>query len=278
LLAAVVGQHPQLANQLGELSADPAPVDANPAGDAYAVRVFAVGRRPLIGRPSLRTVLREFMEEQAPVLVIRGAATGKSYSYELIQHVAKSVAGLVLRDVTFGVADGNGAVDLMAKLCRRLKLNDVSGRDSLTTSTRNATDMVDDFIGEYPTDGSVRRILVIDGLDRTDLKPDVYQMVAQLIVEVFRGQLANTQLVLTGYSGSYDRQYDGSVKIDDVEPILESDVRDYFTGLVLDRPLPAKEVASLVQKALRGNGGVEALAGRVRGLTLELLQPTGANP
>lgn len=275
LTEVVAAKHPQLAAQLAELSSDPTPPSGNPV-EVYDVQVLAL-TQPLIDRKRLRESLRDFMTLEVPVLVIKGEPrTGKSYSFELIRHVTRGQPGLVVRDVDFSkVAMGNSAADRMSKLCLRVGVLDVSGRDTQTTTTRAATELVDAFVGQYVASPGVRRILVFDGLNRTDLKPDVYDMVAQLAVEVFRGNLPQTQLVLTRYSGDFDRAYQFGVLVDEVEKLNDSHLRLYFQHLVLGRKLPEKEVDDLVARAVHGPDGIKDLAQRVRELTIELLQPVG---
>ena len=153
---------------------------------------------------------------------------------------APTLPGLLLRDVRFVVADGNGAAQLMSKIFQRVLGKKLSGVEKDSTSTHEAAALVDALVGKYVNDGT-RRLLFIDGLDRTDLKPDVYEMVAALIAETFRGQLPNTQVILAGYSGRYDRDYEYGVIPDEVQTILESDVSNYFKNLALGRELPDTE-------------------------------------
>jgi len=277
LVRAVALEFPALVAQLEAASADPAPVDANPVDDPYSVLVLAVGRRPFIGRGNLRANLKVFIEQGSGVMIIRGDMTGKSYSYQLVQHVANTLPALLLKDVRFEVATGNGAAALMAKIFQRVLGKELPGAEHESTSTYAAGALVDALVGQYPVDGK-RRLLFIDGLDRTDLKPDVYEMVAAVIAETFRGQLPNTQVILAGYTGSYDRDYEYGVIPDDVQSILMSDVTDYFKNLALSQALTDAEVSGLVQRVLTGDSGVEALADRVRAETLALLAPAGGTP
>jgi len=277
LVGVAAEQFPQLAAQLEAATADPAPDDANPAGDPYSVLVLAVGRRPFIGRGNLRANLKVFIEQGSGVMIIRGETTGKSYSYQLVQHVASTLPTLLLKDVRFEVAAGNGAAELMAKIFQRVLGKHLTSAEHDSTSTYAASALVDALVGQYPNDGK-RRLLFIDGLDRTDLKPDVYEMVAAMIAETFRGQLPNTQVILAGYTGSYDRDYEYGVIPDEVQTILMSDVTDYFKNLALGRALTDAEVSDLVQRVLTGDSGVEALADRVRTETLALLASAGGHP
>lgn len=268
---------PALGRELDLLSADAGAADGNLA-DVYAVQLL-VGKRPLIDRARLRANLRDFLGEAIPVLVIRGdQRTGKSFSFELIQHVTKPEECLSVNYVDFSaVASGDSATDLMSKLRRRLGLPELVAREAETTRTRFATELVDDFVGQYKVNDRESRVLVIDGLNRPDLRPDVYEMVAQLAGEVFRGQLPRTQLVLTGYTGGFDRVFDNLFLVDEVEKLNAIHVQTYFQTLNLARPLPKKEVARLVELVMTGDDDIEALAGRARMLTLELLQRAGVS-
>ena len=248
-------------------------MDGNPQ-DAYDVQLL-FGRRPLIDRSELRSGLKHFLEDSYPLMVIRGQPrSGKTYSLELLQHVTTGEPNLLLIDVDFApVANGDSAADLITKLCRRVDVEVMTDEDYATTRTRMAIALVDLFVGRYRNkiEDHRRRILVIDGLNRTDLQDDVHEAVAHLAVEVIKGRLPRTQLVLTGYGGTVDHDLDYGLVTEEVSTITQAHVRFFFENLVLPTPLPEHKVSQLVQQAQVGNGDVKALAGRVRVLTLDLI-------
>src|SRR5213593_4262761 len=122
----------------------------------------------------------------------------------------------------------------------------------------------------------MRRIIVIDGLNRPGLQADVNQLAAMLITEVINRQLPRTQIVLTGYAGEVDPAYGDLVAKEDVLTITSHHIRSYFEDLVLGRAMTGDELNDLVAEALSGQGDIEDLAHRVRGCVLRLLQPVNA--
>jgi hypothetical protein len=273
----LVKKSPALAERVAELLADdPWAIDGNPP-DPYEVALLA-GRRPLIDRRELRATLKEFLDYNLPVFVVRGESrTGKTYSFQLILHVTASMRNVRVVHVDFSqAAAGDSAAALMAKLRSRLGLPQPGDRDGDTTRTRSAVDQVDELVGTYRFNDQLQRIIVIDGLNRTGLQGDVNQLAAMLIAEVINRQLPHTQLVLTGYAGEVDPAYDDLVAKEDVLSITSTHIRSYFQGLVLGRALADDELNNLVAEALSGEGDIEDLARRVRGCVLRLLQPVNA--
>jgi hypothetical protein len=268
---------PALAEQVAELLADdPGAIDGNPP-DPYQVALLA-GRRPLIDRRELRDTLKEFLDYNLPVFVVRGESrTGKTYSLQLILHVTAGMRNVLVVHIDFSqAATGDSAAALMAKLRKRLGLPQPGDQDGDTTRTRSAVDQVDELVGTYRFNDQLRRIIVIDGLNRTGLQEDVNQLAAMLIAEVINRQLPRTQIVLTGYAGEADPAYGDLVAKDDVLTITSTHIRSYFEGLVLGRALVGNELNDLVAEALSGDGDIEDLALRVRGCVLRLLQPVNA--
>jgi hypothetical protein len=271
----LVARNPVLAEQVEELLADdPRTIDGNPP-DPYQVALLA-GRRPLIDRRELRATLKEFLDYSLPVFVVRGESrTGKTYSLQLILHVTAAMRDVLVVHVDFSqAATGDSAAALMAKLRSRLGLPQPEDDDGDSTQTRSALDQVDQLVGTYRRlNDQLRRIIVIDGLNRTGLQGDVNQLAAMLITEVINRQLPRTQLVLTGYVGEVDPAHGDLVAKEDVISITSAHIQSYFESLVLGRPLAGDELNDLVAEALSGEGDIEDLARRVRGCVLRLLQP-----
>jgi hypothetical protein len=273
----LVMRNPALAGQVEELLADdPRTIDGNPS-DPYQVAVLP-GRRPLIDRRELRTTLKEFLDYNLPVFVVRGESrTGKTYSFQLILHVTAAMRNMLVVHVDFSqTATGDSAAALMARLRSRLGLPQPADGDGDSTRTRSVLDQVDQLVGTYRFNDQLRRIIVIDGLNRTGLQGDVNQLAAMLMTEVAHNQLPRTQLVLTGYTGEVDPAHGDLVAKEDVLTITSTHIRSYFEGLVLGRALADDELNDLVAEALSGVGDIEDLARRVRGCVLRLLQPVNA--
>ena len=273
----LVAKNPALAERVAELLADdPGTIDGNPA-DPFQVALLP-GRRPLIDRRDLRTTLKDFLDYNLPVFVVRGESrTGKTYSLQLILHVTAAMRDVLVVHVDFSqAATGDSAAALVAKLRSRLGLSQPGDSDGDSTRTRSALDQVDQLVGTYRFSDQMRRIIVIDGLNRTGLQADVNQLAAMLITEVINRQLPRTQLVLTGYAGEVDPAYGDLVAKEDVLTITSTHIRSYFEDLILGRALADDELNDLVAEALSGQGDIEDLAQRVRGCVLRLLQPVNA--
>jgi hypothetical protein len=267
-LRVVAADRPALAPGIAALDVDDS-AGGNPV-DPFEVRLLPPGRRTLINRADLRIYLRRFIEEPWPVLIVRGPPRcGKSYSYQLMQHVVGDHDDWRLVKIDFSrPSSGSTAVELMAMLKRRLNLN-VPDRTSMTTATKFADELVDDLIGAYHVDDRITRILVIDGLNRDDLTKDVHDFAARLAAEVADKQLPRTKLVLTGYAGSLDPGLAHVVLTEDVAGITDSHIRLFFSELNggLSRP----ELDRLVAEVMDGAPGIEVVGDRVRTLALSMI-------
>jgi hypothetical protein len=274
LLRVAVDGRPALAEKIAVLDADDPQAAGNPP-DPYHARLVGPGKHPMIDRVTLRGNLRRFLDEPMPVLVVRGPADcGKSHSFELIKHVVGGRADKELVHIDFAPDCGTTAVELMDMIRARLDLPGVFRRPRDTTATRSAAQLMNEFVGAYRSKDRTKRILVMDGLDRADLEPDVHALVARLAVEVVNLQLWCTQLVLTGYTGRFDPHIRYSIVPEDVRDITETDVLLYFEGLATDlgRPLSPERLAALVQAAMAGEPGLAALAERVQTAALALIE------
>ena len=122
LLDQVVAEAPTLAEALTLLD-QPAVLAVLPAGAAgtkYDLYLLNPGRRPFINRSDLRQRLKELLEEEYPVLIIRGPEnSGKSFSYKLLEQVTPP--GVQPLHVDFlSPGSGRRARDLMEVLCARM--------------------------------------------------------------------------------------------------------------------------------------------------------------
>jgi hypothetical protein len=267
-LREVVADRPALATGIAALDIDDS-ASGNPV-DPFEVRLLPPGSRALIDRADLRAHLRRFLEEPWPVLIVRGPPRcGKSYSYQLMQHVVGDRDDWRLVKIDFSrPSSGSTAMDLMAMLKRRLNLN-VPDRTSMTTATKFADELVDDLIGAYPVDDRVTRILVLDGLNRDDLSKDVHDFTARLAAEVADRQLPRTKLVLTGYAGSLDPGLAHVVLTEDVAGITDSHIRLFFSEL--NGGLSRSELDRLVAEVMEGAPGIDVVGDRVRSRALFMI-------
>jgi hypothetical protein len=269
----LIRQSPVLADRVNRLLEDDPPDPGNPP-DRYQAHLLS-GRRPLIDRVDLRYALRLFLTEQRPVLLVRGdPRTGKSYSFQLLLHVTDGWDGVDVVHADFSAAtEGDDARALMTKLRSRLGLPRLQPADDPTTPVRSAGGLVDDLVGDYRQLAPLRRIIVIDGLNRPDLQNDVHQVAAALIREVINRGLPQAQIVLTGYSGDIDPALSELIIAERLLTLTETEVREFFEGLMLDRQLKAEEINELVTEAAVGQGDIGDIALRVQASVRKLLQP-----
>lgn len=265
---------PKMAAKLLVLAeATPLVVTGNPP-DPFQVRLVGAGRRPVIDRADLRRHLEVFLRKEMKVLIVNGPARcGKTFSFRILMHVVSARNDLKLDYIDFTQeGSGNKAFHLMNAIRLRLNLPPLAENIIDTTEKRNLRDLVNEFVGHYkPIDGKTR-ILVIDGLNRGDLDPDVHDLVVNLAVEVINQQLINTQVVLIGYAGSFDRDLDDELLIEDITPITEAHVRHFFQGLISERDSMSEDLELMVRQAMAGGtADVEALGRRVRDLALRLI-------
>jgi hypothetical protein len=267
LLDEIARDRPALADRLaGLVEADATPILGNPPD-------------PSDLRSNLRVFFSDDNDTRLNVLIVRGPERcGKSFSFQLIKHIAGERRDLKLVHIDFSPAAlGNRAVDLMSIIYARLGMPDLTAntRDTATqdtTTTRYAANLVNEFVGAYrPIEGATR-ILVIDGLNRVDLNPNVQHLVAGLAVEVVRDQLPATQLVLMGYGGAFDQELTFDVLTEDVAEITQTHVRLFFEGLVPGRPLASEELENMVREAMIGaDKKLDILEKQVRDTALRLV-------
>ncbi len=271
---------PAVAAEIAELLADPPAQGGNPA-DQYQVRILD-GGLPMIGRMELRRTLREFLENTIPALVVIGdSRTGKSYSFRLLLHVTSGRDDLDVVQVDFSSASsGDDAQALMTKLRRRLGLPAPEGSNDPTTRLRSTAglveDLIDELVGAYRRGDGKRRIIVIDGLNRPDLREDVHQLAGMLITEVVNRQLPGTQIVLTGFAGGVDPAHGELIAEEHVTVITGAHVQTFFQGIVEALGKKPELVTTLVAEAAVGQGDLEALNLRVRSAIARLRQPVQA--
>lgn len=275
LLDQVVAEAPTLAEKLTLLD-QPAVLAVLPAGavgNKYDLYLLNPGRRPFINRSDLRQRLKELLEEDYPVLIIRGPEnSGKSFSYKLLEQVTPP--GVQPLHVDFSSpGSGRRARDLMEVLCARMGIEPRPSAGRRTTDVRHANELVDDLVGKYNAEPRRPRVVVIDGLNRIDLAKDVSHLVARLIAEVSNRQLPGIQLVLVGYSETFDQQFKPVVLVEDVAGITPTHLAQFFTklGEADGRPLSEDAVQGLVTRAMRDSPPLHELPQRVMAEWRELV-------
>lgn len=279
LLDRVEVEWPTLAGQLTALDQTQvvAVLPGGSGGDKYELYLLNPGKRPFINRSDLRMRLKELLEEDYPVLIIRGPErSGKSFSYKLLEQVTPQ--GVQPLHVDFSSpGSGRRARDLMNVLCTRMDIVPRAPTGRRTTDVRHANELVDDLVGKYNAEPRRPRVVVIDGLNRVDLAKDVNHVIARLIAEVSNRQLPGIQLVLVGYSEAFDQQFQPVVLVEDVAAITPTHLAQFFAklGEADGRAMGEDAVQGLVARALQNSPPLHELPQRVMA---EWRGFTGAGP
>ena len=230
----------------------------------------------MVDREELRRSFEEFVEQSFPVFLVVGPdRSGNTHSCELFKYVLCSRQEFDLRRVDFSSpSSGNDGVGLLSLLCDRLGMDDVTDRLRRTTKARHAVDLVNVLVGKYVGPAKRKRVIVIDGLNRKDLEPDVYEVAAKLISEAVGGNLRDTQLIFAGYSGGYDPQLHWEVLKEDITPITRTHVRQFFEGIGRDvgREIPRKSMTDMIRTVMDGNPPLDVFGERVRTEALKLVK------
>jgi hypothetical protein len=271
-----------LAERFTELSLPAQPAAGNPH-DPYDVVLVGPQQRPLVDRANLRAHVRMLVNDRYPVLVIRDGNTatgelgqpkrcsGKSFSIAFINHAVQD------RDIKVAVVDLSHrcttADHVMQRICRCLGFTDLVTHVAQTTKVKYAEELVDLLQGQLRHNES-RLILVIDGLDRTDVEQNVHDFVVHLAERVALDQLPCTQLVLTGYHGDLGPKV-GYPLIEDIDPVTEVHVRAFFEtlkeGLTPGHALTPAILDEYVREAMTHVGDMEKMELVIRRRALELV-------
>jgi hypothetical protein len=207
------------------------------AVDPYEACLFGGGHRSaLIDRSELRTELKRMINEERPVLSVLGPTqTGKSYSLGLITHIAEQLGyKVVALQIERQFSGDVTAKSLITVLGQRLGLRlDLSGIDTNTTGTNIATQLANVLTGSYPSDG-VRRLIVIDGLDREVVKDEVRDLVKSIADEIVLGQLNRTQLIVTGYEELFSPEVEDWLLTERIGNISQAHLRLFFERIFKD--------------------------------------------
>ncbi len=264
---------PALGPRIAQLDLVDEVLAATPPAARYGLRMLRPGNRPFINRVSLRERLQRLIEEDYPVLVVRGPErSGKSFSYQLLEQVLPADIRLVWVDFSSSGA-GRSASDLADLLYSRFALDRPTAAGRRTTGIRRAIELVHHFAAMYNRVESGRTILFVDGLNRVDLSRDTLAFVSQLIADVSRGQLKDVQLVLAGYAEQFDAQYSALVLVEDVVPLTSTDLQTFFEGCAADagRSMTSAQISEILTAVLDGAPTIDELAVRTRTEALAIL-------
>jgi hypothetical protein len=273
LLDQAVVVKPPLGPLLAALdSADPV-LAGTPVAQRYNLRLLSPGHRPFINRVSLRERLQRLIEEDYPVLIVRGPErSGKSFSYHLLDKVLPETTRLVWVDFS-SPGSGRTAADLADLLYSRFGLDAPAPSNRRTTSVRRAIELVHHFSATYNRIQSGKTVLFVDGLNRVDLARDTLALVSQLIADVSRGQVNDVQLVLAGYAEQFDAQYSDIVLVEDVVPLTSTDLQQFFEGCAAEagRSLAQNEISAILATVLGGTPAIDVMASRARTEALTIM-------
>ncbi|MEV0796017.1 hypothetical protein [Kribbella sp. NPDC050459] len=210
----------------------PDPLDAMFVGSGMS--------QPMINRGKLRAELRKLNKEGFRTLNITGgSASGKTYSYQLVQVLARSEGfPVLLIDVAEWGTERFGALELAQRLAGHFKFAisaDVVA-DVPDPHTR-ARLLMNELRDNFPPVRSPRWI-VIDGLDRANVDPDARGLVEKLLHSVdVNAELGEVKLVVTGFDGLVPPQ----TRKEPISPITRPDVRQLFAVAAAHLGYPATD-------------------------------------
>jgi hypothetical protein len=216
--------------------------------------------RAVIDRQELRQRLQDLLAEEYRVLIVTGQpGTGKTHSWQLIDHLQQAAAMMAShRFVRVPTHDMRGEVsgkDLALKLA--LKLGMRLGLD-IGPDVRDAqvsdSDILDTIVGHYPHDG-VTRWIVLDGLDRPLVKECARDAARYLIALVSDGELPKTRLIITGFD-TLGFAVPGSYQVERIPPIDETLVSTFLATVAshLGCRTSPEELAALAAEVVEAGG------------------------
>ncbi|MGW8884177.1 hypothetical protein [Streptomyces sp. NPDC055749] len=206
--------------------------------DHFRTCVLKNGTEVFIDRKDLRGTLRQFVEDpEMSVLLVDGdPQSGRSYTYNLIRHIAQhrgfrparvtlsqtSTAEKVVRRLDEFVADPHAGIS---------PLNDTPIDDAVHRVVGRATAAEDRFW------------LVLDDCDKLDPSSDVWDFIGQLALAIYEHVAVSgaqaPQLVLLGYGPSMRQlPYDlrGSMCWDTARVAGPADLREFFDQYFHESP------------------------------------------
>lgn len=223
--------------------------------DPYEACLVGAGlRSTFIDRADLRSGLKGMIDAEWPVLSVTGASlSGKSHSVDFIKDVASQFGYRVVvvsieRHFTGGVTWQAFAKNLALRLGLAIDLEQI---DVYTTGMSIALQFVSVLVGAFDEDDEMR-LLVIDGLDRPEVPPEVRDLVRALADEISQRSLGHTQLVVTGHDAPFSAEVEAELITERIGEINASHVRLFFERIFahLGGPVDDSVVADLVSQVV----------------------------
>ncbi|TDO69281.1 hypothetical protein EV651_101321 [Kribbella sp. VKM Ac-2571] len=196
--------------------------------------------QPMINRSKLRAELRKLSKEGFRTLNITGgSASGKTYSYQLLQVLSRAEGfPMLLVDVAEWGTERFGALELAQRLAGHFKFA-ISAEvvaDVPDPHTR-ARLLMNELRDNFPPVRNPRWI-VIDGLDRANVDPDARGLVEKLLRSVdVNAELGEVKLVVTGFDGLVPPK----TRKEPISPITRPDVRQLFAVAAAHLGYPATD-------------------------------------
>jgi hypothetical protein len=196
--------------------------------------------QPMINRVKLREELKNLSTEGYRTLNITGgSASGKTYSYQLVQVLARSEGfPVLLVDVADWGTERFSGLDLAQRLAGHFKFSIsedvVAGVPDPHTRARM---LMIELRDNFP---SVRtpRWIVIDGLDRANVEPDARALVEKLLRAIdVNDELGELKLVVTGFDGLLPPK----TRKEPISPVTHQDVRQLFEASARHLGYPASD-------------------------------------
>ena len=196
------------------------------------------------------------------VLSITGKpGRGKSHSRHLIRHLAEASRPpweMVVVDVEEHWPEVEGrkadAREFIGLLSSRLGLSRAYPEvDTDTEAKRTARELVSAFCGRFKTSlPAARRLLIVDGLDRSSVADDVGVAVAHLASAIESGELPTTRLVVTGYQGAFPPRVVDGLEQDEAGSVSESHLVLFFNEIAdhVGVPIDTATVNRLIGETL----------------------------
>ena len=157
---------------------------------------------PMANRAHLRAALKNIVTAGMPeVVMIDGPdGTGRSHSWFLIQHVARSINGVlpIKIDVTGTTIENRTIETVFEQLVRKLQLNahkpSTPGATVETIAARHADEIATAMVAQPRTSPAW---LVFDSVDRA-VAPEIKRFICELVQLRLSGELHNCKMFLLG--------------------------------------------------------------------------------
>lgn len=241
--------------------------------EAYLLR----GGRPFLDRRQLREHLKRIASNAADILIVNGpAASGKTYSVELIFHVASAIENV--RVLYINAADESDGTrlspDRLADYFAQNVLQDPNWQSSASrTNAAIATWIVDTC-----RQSAYHWWLVFDGFDETRSLRETRDLLRRLVILVSApGLRGSVSLILLGFDDTLvPEELRSYVLKETLTPVTGADVSDFFWKALRDgqRAVSDDVVAQVVAELMAKNpsGDLPALAFSIKQVLEQLLR------